>query len=231
MKNPLKAVVSIFLLLLVAAPAVANAQTKPMSVEEMHKLHADSKAYIASLEDPARDAYQKPHEVVMALNLKEGETVADIGAGSGYFALRFAQHVGPTGRVYAVDISPDMIVHLNQRIRDARLDNVRTVLAVPDDPLLAPASVDDVFICDTWHHIGNHPRYLATLKALLKPGGRVSIVDFQKKREIPGAPYEIRLAREDVVREFEQSGFRLAKEHTFLPYQYFLVFVVADGRS
>jgi ubiquinone/menaquinone biosynthesis C-methylase UbiE len=215
--------------LFVPIGAVISAQTKPTTIEEMHKLHADSKAYIASLEDPARDAYQKPHEVVMAMNLKEGEAVADIGAGSGYFSLRFAQHVGTAGRVYAVDISPDMIVHLNRRVRDARLDNVRTILALPDDPLLAPASIDDVFICDTWHHIPDHSRYLDTLKALLRPGGRVSIVDFQKKKDVPGAPYEIRLAREDVIREFEQHGFRLAKEHTFLPYQYFLVFQGASS--
>jgi ubiquinone/menaquinone biosynthesis C-methylase UbiE len=222
MKTCSKAVLSLLLLLL--AVATPGAQTKPMTAEEVHTLHADPKAYIASLEDPERDAYQKPHDVVMALNLRDGEAIADIGAGSGYFSLRFAQHVGPGGRVWAVDISPDMIVYLNRRIRDARLDNVRTVLAVPDDPLLAPASIDDVFICDTWHHIDNHGRYLATLKTLLRPGGRVTIIDFQKKKEIPGAPFEMRVAREDVIREFEQNGYRLAKEHTFLPYQYFLVF-------
>jgi hypothetical protein len=92
-----------------------------MTMEEMHKLHQDSKAYIAMLEDPARDAYQKPHEVLMALKLKDGERIADIGAGAGYFTLRFAQHVG-NGIVYGVDISPDMVLHLNRRVRDAGLD-------------------------------------------------------------------------------------------------------------
>lgn len=196
---------------------------------EMHKLHQDPRAYIASLEDPERDAYQKPHEVVMALALKEGERIADIGAGSGYFSLRFAQHVGAAGRVFAVDISPDMIVHLNKRVRDAGVDNVRTILALPDDPLLPKASVDRVFICDTWHHIADHPRYLGVLKTILKPGGQVVIIDFQKKDTPVGAPMEMRLAREDVVREFERNGFRLAKEHTFLPYQYFLVFTPSAG--
>jgi len=206
------------------AVAVKAQSTKPMTMEEMHKLHQDSTAYIAMLEDPARDAYQKPHEVVMALALREGERIADIGAGSGYFSLRFAQHVGAAGRVFAVDISPDMIIHLNQRIRDAALDNVRTILALPDDPLLASASVDRVFICDTWHHIDKHVQYLALLKKILKPRGQVIIIDFQKRETPVGAPMEIRLSREEVVREFEQHGFRLAKEHTLLPYQYFLVF-------
>ena len=196
---------------------------------EMHKLHQDPRAYIASLEDPARDAYQKSHEVVMALSLKEGERIADIGAGSGYFSLRFAQHVGAAGRVFAVDISPDMVVHLNKRVRDAGVDNVRTILALPDDPLLPKASVDRVFICDTWHHIADHPRYFGVLKTILKAGGQVVIIDFQKKDSPVGAPMEMRLAREDVVREFEQNGFRLAKEHTFLPYQYFLVFIPFAG--
>ncbi len=109
----------------------ADAQGKPVSMEEMHRLHQDSKAYIAALEDPARDAYQKPHEVVMALGLKDGDRIADIGSGSGYFTLRFANHVGRTGLVYAVDVNPDMLVYLNRRIRDAGVDNVRTV-AIPD---------------------------------------------------------------------------------------------------
>jgi arsenite methyltransferase len=203
------------------------AQSKPMTMEEMHKLHQDSKAYIALLEDPARDAYQKPHEVLMALGLKDGERIADIGAGSGYFALRFANHVGKTGVVYAVDINPDMITHLNRRVRDAGLENVRTILALPDDPLLAEASVDRAFICETWHHIDKHPQYLAMLKKILKPGGQAVIIDFQKKETPIGPPMEMRVSREDVVREFAQGGFRLTKEHTFLPYQYFLVFAVA----
>jgi ubiquinone/menaquinone biosynthesis C-methylase UbiE len=205
-------------------PLVLAAQSKPITMEEMHKLHQDSKAYIAMLDDPARDAEQKPHEVVMALGLKEGERIADIGAGSGYFTLRFAQHVGAGGQVLAVDISPEMIVHLNQRIRDARLDNVRTILAAPDDPLLAASSVDQIFICDTWHHIQGHAQYLAQLEKALKPGGQVIIIDYQKKDMAVGPPAEMRLAREEVVSEFQQNGFRLAKEHTFLPYQYFLVF-------
>ena len=211
-------------------PSGLAGQSKPMTMEEMHKLHQDSKAYIALLEDPARDAYQKPHEVVMALGLKEGERIADIGAGSGYFALRFARHVGAKGQVLAVDINPDMVVHLTQRIRDAGIENVRTILAQPDDPLLADSSVDRIFICETWHHIANHRQYLARLKKALKPGGQVIIIDFQKKATPVGPPAEMRIAREAVLTEFEEAGFRLAGEHDILPYQYFLVFAPVRGR-
>jgi ubiquinone/menaquinone biosynthesis C-methylase UbiE len=135
--------------------------------------------------------------------------------------------VGTGGEILAVDISPDMILHLNQRIRDAGVGNIRTILALPGDPLLAPSSVDRIFICETWHHIENHPQYLALLRKALKPGGQVIIIDFQKKATSVGPPPEIRVAREDVVTEFEHAGFRLAKEHTILPYQYFLVFTFA----
>ncbi len=204
-----------------------SAQTKPLTMEEMHKLHQDPKAYMASLDDPARDAWQKPHELVMALALRPGERIADIGVGTGYFSLRFAQHVGTAGRVFAVDISPDMILRLNQRVRDAGLDNVRTILALPDDPLLPPASVDRVFICETWHHIADHPRYLAVLKNIMRPGGQVIVVDFQKTETPVGPPMEMRESREDVVKEFEHGGFRLAKELRILPYQYVVVFALA----
>src|SRR5512144_1477503 len=103
--------------LLLFAPAVANAQDRALrDAHQMHQLHQDPKKYIAMLEDPKRDEYQKPHEVIQALKIKPGEVLADIGAGSGYFSLRLAQHVGANGRLYAVDVNPDMIRHLNRRI-------------------------------------------------------------------------------------------------------------------
>src|ERR1035437_8967251 len=210
---------------LVLGQALTIAQNTALSsTQEMHRLQQDSKAYIARLEDPKRDAYQKPEEVVKALNIKEGEVIADIGAGSGYFTGRLARPVGEKGRVYAVDVSPDMIVHLNRRVRDLNLRNVVTILCAPDDPLLADASVDRFFICDTWHHIGGHGKYLALLKKMLKPGGQVIMVDFKRAKTPVGPPMEIRIDRDDLVREMETNGFQLAAEHTFLQYQYFLIF-------
>jgi ubiquinone/menaquinone biosynthesis C-methylase UbiE len=176
------------------------------------------------LEDPKRDEYQKPREVMMALGLRQGETIADIGSGSGYFALRFAAHVGDQGRVYAVDIAPDMVRHLNRRLRDAGVRNVQTILAEPNDPLLPDASVDRFVVVNTWHHIEDQPGYLALMKKMLKAGGQVVMIDFHKKELPVGPPLEMKIAREDLVRQMEANGFRVAKEHTFLPYQYFLVF-------
>lgn len=218
--------VSVLLLLAALSPASLHAQAAPATPGEMHRLHGDPAAYIAFLDDPARDAYQKPDEVMKALALRPGEVVADIGSGSGYFTVRFARAVGDGGRVYAVDISPDMIRHLNRRIRDAGLRNVVTVLSEPDDPLLPEASVDRFVIVDTWHHVEDRAGYLARLKRMLKPGGQVVHIDFQK-RDLPvGPPPAMKIAREDLVKQMEGAGFRLAAEHDFLPYQYFLVFTV-----
>ncbi len=194
-------------------------------MEEMHKLHQNSGALIGVLEDPKRDEYQKPHEVITALKLRDGEVVADIGAGSGYFTFRIARHIG-TGRVYAVDVNPELILHLNRRIRDLNATNVVSVLCAADDPLLPDHSVDRFFICDTWHHIGNHPKYLSLLKKMLRPGGEIVMIDFKKENTPAGPPMEMRISREDLIHEMESNGFRVSAEHKFLEYQYFVVFQV-----
>lgn len=213
------------LILLPFAVAPAAGQTVS-DQHDAHRLHQNPSAYIAALEDPERDGYQKPHEVLQALAVKEGEVIADIGAGSGYFTMRLARHVGAAGRVYAVDVSPDMIRHLHARVRDAGLLNVSPILAPPDDPLL-PQPVDRFLIVDVWHHIEDQAGYLARMKKLLKPGGQVVMIDFHK-RELPvGPPVTMKIAREDLIRQMTANGFRLAAEHTFLPYQYFLVFTSA----
>lgn len=216
---------SILLILLLALPGAVRAQDAVKRDDhQMHGLHNDPKSYIGALEDPKRDAYQKPHEVVHALGLKPGEIIADIGAGSGYFTFHLARHVGDKGKVYAVDVSPEMVLHVNRRIREQNVNNVVTVLADPDDPLLSDRSVNRFFICDVWHHIENRTKYLSLIKKMLKAGGEVVMIDFHKK-ELPfGPPLQMKIAREDLIKQLETNGFRLTKEHTFLPYQYFLVF-------
>jgi len=217
---------SLLLILLMALPSAGHAQDAVKRDDhQMHRLHNDPKAYIGALEDPKRDAYQKPHEVVHALGLKPGEIIADIGAGSGYFTFHLARHVGEKGKVYAVDVSPDMILHVNRRIREFKMNSVVSVLADSDDPLLPDQSVNRFFICDVWHHIENQTKYLSLMKKMLKPGGEVVIIDFHKKEFPVGPPMNMKIAREDVIKRLESNGYRLTKEHTFLPYQYFLVFV------
>ena len=207
----------------VSGAASVQAQTA-QSPHEAHDLHADPAAYIAALEDPKRDAWQKPREVIDALDLRPGERIADIGAGSGYFALRFAHHVGADGRVFAIDVSQEMLAHLERQAKTAGVTNVEAKRVPPDDPQLADGSIDRAFFCDVWHHVADQEDYLDKLKRALRPAGQLVMIDFQK-RELPvGPPVSMKIAREDLIAQLERHGFRLAREHTFLPYQYFLVF-------
>ncbi len=172
-------------------------------------------------DDPARDEWQKPHEVIQALRLAPDATVADIGAGTGYFTARIA-HMTPRGRIYAVDIEPDMVKYLSERAQREKLANVTAVLGKPNDPLL-PEPVDRVLVVDTYHHIADRVAYFRSLKSRLKAGGEVAIVDFRRDSPI-GPPVGMRVDPEDAKKEMADAGYALAAEHDFLPNQYFLVF-------
>jgi ubiquinone/menaquinone biosynthesis C-methylase UbiE len=215
----------VLLALMLPALTASGQDAVPRDEHQMHRVHRDPKAYISMLEDPQRDAYQKPHEVLTALGIKQGEMIADIGAGSGYFTFRLAHHAGENGKVYAVDVNPDMILHLNRRIRELKARNVVSILAAADDPLLSDRSVNRFFFCDSWHHIRAQTKYLSLVRKMLKPGGEVIMIDFHKRKQPVGPPLPMRIAREDLLQQMESHGFQLKQEHTFLPYQYFLVFV------
>jgi ubiquinone/menaquinone biosynthesis C-methylase UbiE len=183
-----------------------------------HQHHPpSSEEYAKVLEDPSRDEWQKPHEVVMALDLKPTETIADIGAGTGYFARRFAHHAG---KVYAVDIDAKLLAIA----RDQAPANLETVLAAPDDPRLPANSIDTMFFCDVLHHIENRPAYYAKLATALKKGGRIVVIDFYKKDLPVGPPPDMKLSDEQVIAEFQQAGFAVSKRLDILPYQYYLFF-------
>ena len=203
------------ILLAIAVVAAGMAQVP-------HQHHPpDSAEYARVLEDPKRDSWQKPHEVIGALKLAPDATVADIGAGTGYFSVRFA-HMLPQGRVYAVDIEPDMVEYLAERAKKENLPNIVPVAAAPDDPRL-PAPVDLAILVDVFHHVADRGRYLQKLRDSLKPSGRVAIIDFQRDAEM-GPPKSARIPPDQVKADFKRAGYVLASEHTFLPDQYFLVF-------
>jgi len=172
-------------------------------------------------DDPARDEWQKPDDVIRALKLAPEALVADIGAGTGYFAVRLARAV-PKGRVYGVDAEPDMVRYLSQRAQREGLANLTAVAAKPADPSL-PAPVDLVILVDTYHHVPDRERYFRELKKVLKPGGRLAIVDFTLDSPV-GPPKRARIAADRVKQELTRAGYALAEEHGFLPNQYFLVF-------
>ena len=172
-------------------------------------------------EEPGRDAWQKPDEVVSALGLAPDARVADIGSGTGYFAVRLARAV-PQGKVYGVDIEPDMARYLGERARREGLGNLEAVLGEPGDAKL-PEAVDLVLVVNTYHHIGERVAYLRRLGEKLRPGGRVAIVDFREESP-KGPPRAHKLSPEQVRGELEAAGYRLTQTHDFLPDQYFLVF-------
>jgi len=172
-------------------------------------------------DDPARDRWQKPHQVIMALDLPRTAKVADIGAGTGYFAARLA-HMAPQGRVYAVDVEPDMIRYLGERARREGLENLQPVLGTPASPAL-PEKVDRVLIVDTYHHIDDRIAYFTRLRDSLKPGAEVAIIDFNADSPV-GPPKSARVAAAQVGDEMTRAGYAQVAQHGFLPYQYFLVF-------
>jgi SAM-dependent methyltransferase len=172
-------------------------------------------------DDPERDAWQKPHEVIQALALKPDAVVADIGAGTGYFSVRLA-HMLPRGRVYAVDTEPDMVKHLAARARKEGLRNLTVIPASPDNPRL-PVRADLILFVDVYHHVEDRASYFPRLRASLRPGGRVAIIDFRLDSPV-GPPRAARVAPDQVKAEFSRAGYALEREHGFLPHQYFLVF-------
>jgi SAM-dependent methyltransferase len=179
-------------------------------------------------DDPKRDAWQKPHEVIQALAPKPDAVIADIGSGTGYFAVRFANMV-PEGRVYGVDIEPDMVKYLGERAKREKRENVVALAGAPDDPRL-PEKADLILMVDVFHHIEDRERYFRKLAGYLKPGGRVAIIDFHLDSP-EGPPKAARIAPGRVIAELKGAGYALATQHRFLPNQYFLVFAPDGDRS
>lgn len=205
----------------------AFAQTKPKEHEHAdHMQHRfdDAAQWAKSFDDPARDAWQLPDRVVAALELKPGQIVADIGAGTGYFSMRLAK-APAAPKVYAVDIEPSMVSYLKARAAKEGLHNVVAVLAAADTPNL-PEAVDLVLIVDTYHHIGGRVAYFRHLAKSLKPGGRIAIIDFTKDSP-EGPPKEFRFAPEQFQEEMSKAGYKLASRPDFLPRQNFLIFEAA----
>ena len=183
----------------------------------------DFQLMLERLEGPGRARWQRPARLVRALGLRQGQSVAEVGAGSGYFVRRLARAVGPRGQVYAVDAEPRMLAVLVERLRRRGIRNVTPVLGLDGDPFLPAGSVDLVLVVNTYHHFPGGPRYLRRLRRLLRPGGRIVNVDFHRRETPVGPPIERRIAREQFLEHARRAGMRLVREATFLPYQYCLV--------
>lgn len=218
------AIAAFWLCIVFAVPAVAQ-DGHP------HERMPNVMEYIDRLDSPERDQYQKPALVIEALELRPGMGVADLGAGSGYFTRRFVEAVTETGKVYVVDVEPgalkyveDSLVHMH------RPYTAEFILARPDNPKIPSQSVDLIFVCNTYHHLADRTEYFRNIKSSLKSGGRIAIVDFyhDERSGDLGFPKRHLVPQETVIQELSQAGYKLFREHTFLPKQYFLEFMLRE---
>lgn len=205
-----------------------------------HGNPADLAAYVARLESPERDAWQRPDQVVAVLGLRPGMRVCEIGAGPGYWSLRLAAAVAPGGVVYAVDVEPALLAVLRERIAAAGANAggpaaagwgpaprgparlIVPVLGLPDDPLLPAGVCDLALLVNTLHHMAEPAAYLRRLALALAPGGRIVNIDFERRQTPIGPPLAERIGREQLVALAEQAELRVAAEHRFLEHQYFI---------
>lgn len=174
-----------------------------------------------------RAGWQLPDQVVEALNIKSGAHVADIGAGGGYFTFILSDAVGPSGRVYAVDVEEEITIELGDKVSESDYSNVEVILGQFNDPLLPDGTIDLVFLSNTYHHIENRVEYFSSLKADLKPEGRVALIDM--KDNLTGifrlfATTDHWTPRQLLISEMEAAGYRHEGGFDFLPVQNFEMF-------
>ncbi len=217
----------IFALLLSVCAAPAKPASFPQepaaSQAPQRKTSTPYTGDLSIFETPGRDERLHINQVMDVLSIAPGKTVADIGAGSGWFTVRAAKRVTATGTVYAVDINPEATAYIEQRAKKEQLHNVKTILSKPDDPELPAGSIDCVLLLKTYHEVANPVALLRNLRRSLKPGARVGVIDRNGTGEDHGVQKEV------VIREAGQAGYRLLEEHDDLvkadKVDYFLVFV------
>lgn len=209
-----------------ALAAVLAAEVAARSSDDATATHSfgDVAHWQKVFDDPARDGWQRPAVVVAALALAPGMAVADVGAGTGYLERALSEAVGPEGVVYAVEVEAALVAHLRDRAEREGTANVVPVLASRDSPRLPRGRIDRILLLDTYHHIDGRVAYFRRLRAALAPGGRVVIVDWEKRPDTIGPDLAHRLAREQVLDEMQRAGYRPLDVSAALPHQYVLVF-------
>lgn len=218
------ATTAIVLAALTAATAASPAAPPPQQHQHTRLFPPE---FLGLLEGPDRDAWQRPDQIMDALQIGENSVVADVGAGGGWFTVRLARQVGPNGRVYAEDIQPAMVAAIERRMAREGRRNVITKRGTADDPQLPARTMDVVLIVDAYHEIEHPVALLKNVGTSLKPNGVVAIVNFKKDGGGPGPSMEERVDPEQVVADARAAGLELRKRDDFLRYQYMLTFGVA----
>ena len=179
----------------------------------------DPKQYQQTLENPERVAVLQVERVVTTLGIKPGMRFADLGAGTGVFSLPFAKAVGPQGRVYAIDVDAALLAIVKEKAAGVSVSNIETVVAGATDPKV-PEPVDLLFICDTMHHLPNQAEYVKQFAKLLKPGGRVAVIDF-KEGNWPAGHESFKITPEQVDEWMQAAGLTRAAAHEYLATNFF----------
>jgi len=175
---------------------------------------------------PQRDKEERPEQLLSALQIRPGATVADIGSGTGYFTWRLAQHVGKQGKVYAVDVQQSMLDLTKAAVAAHKLSNVEYVLATKSSPRLPERSVDFVFIAYAYHEFGDPDAVMAAIRRALKPGGRVLVLEYAKESSIAPASPLHKMSFEEIRREIQPMGFVIDQLLDFLPVQHGVIFTI-----
>jgi ubiquinone/menaquinone biosynthesis C-methylase UbiE len=189
---------------------------------DRHRNPVDFARYLSRLEAPDRAAWQRPDELVARLGLRPGDVACDVGAGTGYLALRMARAVGPAGAVHAIDVDPRMIEELERRARAAGLANVHPALSAARRIALPPRGCRVILVVNAFHHFPDGADHLRRLAGRLAPDGRIVVVDFHRRALPVGPPPGHKIPRAEVARQARAAGLTVLRERRFLPYQYFL---------
>ncbi|MEO7142266.1 MAG: methyltransferase domain-containing protein [Bryobacteraceae bacterium] len=217
-----RAVSALGLTIVLAAAAPAWEQVHPLTGRKIASVMGVGGA--DWLERSDRESEEAPAAAIKALRIQPGMTAADIGAGTGYFTVRLARGVGPAGKVYAVDIQPEMLTLLRRRARAEKLTNIQTVLGAVDNPHLPAATMDLILLVDVYHEFSEPEKMLDELRAALKPDGRLVLLEYRKEDpSIPIRP-EHKMSVAEAKTEVEAEGFRLDKVIETLPRQHILIF-------
>lgn len=214
------------LLVLVAAIVTAQTVTAPGIHPVSGRRFADVMGWQGAewLERSEREIEEEPDKALDALGDLTRATVADVGAGTGYFSVRLAARVGPAGRVYANDLQPEMLKMLRARLARERITNVTPVQGTVEDPKLPPISLDLVLMVDVYHELSEPQRMLRAIRAALKPTGRLVLLEYRKEDPTVPIKLEHKMSVTDAKLELEAEGFRLSRVDGRLPRQHILIF-------
>jgi precorrin-6B methylase 2 len=186
--------------------------------------HVMGPAGMLWLDRDERDVEERPQAVIDALEIRPGQTVADLGAGSGYYSFRIAPIVGPAGKVLAIDIQPEMLRAIESRARREHVDNVVTIRGSADDPRLAPSTIDLLFMVDVYHELEYPYEVMTRVRTALKPAGRVALIEYRKEDPKVAIKEVHKMSEQQIIRELEAAGFRHHRTVRTLPLQHVVIF-------